>query len=561
MAASFVFTVACGKDAAEPATSASPSAPANTAAPSAPADPLGKFDPPITLRAAFPANANAKYAPGENVDNNEWTQGYANRLGINLKFDFTAGGEQYTTKFNMAVASRDLPEVFVAWRTQYQQLVDSDMLEDLGPALEKYGTPELKDIINGNGGIDRKAASVNGKLYALFGSSDNELAASRIVFLRKDWLDNLGLKEPKTISDVLAIAEAFATKDPNKDGKQTEYGFAFDKTLGGNYGALMSAFGAYPKAWLKDSSGQLVAGEIQPQVKEGLGKLAELYKKGVIDKEFGAKDPTTAHNKDVAAGRNGLFFTNVLSASLTSGVTDALKNDPKAEWAWYHITQDNGELIKYPGGSVPGSLYVVKKGSKNGAEALVKMLNFSYITREGTPEDYKTYYDREIDDGKGGKQIIQAFFHGPFRVANPKSNLVASAAVRKALTSKDASVLTSEQKAYYDRIVAYESVKDPRKDSENWKYYGIFGPGGSLELHEKFFAGKNAVMTNQYYGPTTEAMGKFQPALYKLIEETFTRIIMGAAPLSEFDTFVANWKSQGGDQLTKEVNDWFKAQK
>ena len=37
--------------------------------------------------------------------------------------------------------------------------------------------------------------------------------------------------------------------------------------------------------------------------------------------------------------------------------------------------------------------------------------------------------------------------------------------------------------------------------------------------------------------------------LKKMEEETFAKIIMGKADISEFDTFVENWKSQGGDQI------------
>ena len=43
--------------------------------------------------------------------------------------------------------------------------------------------------------------------------------------------------------------------------------------------------------------------------------------------------------------------------------------------------------------------------------------------------------------------------------------------------------------------------------------------------------------------------------LRKLEDETFLRIIMGAAPLETFDSFVENWKRQGGDQITQEVKD------
>ena len=41
----------------------------------------------------------------------------------------------------------------------------------------------------------------------------------------------------------------------------------------------------------------------------------------------------------------------------------------------------------------------------------------------------------------------------------------------------------------------------------------------------------------------------------KIEEETFAKIIMGKADISEFDTFVENWKNQGGDQILKEINE------
>ncbi len=43
--------------------------------------------------------------------------------------------------------------------------------------------------------------------------------------------------------------------------------------------------------------------------------------------------------------------------------------------------------------------------------------------------------------------------------------------------------------------------------------------------------------------------------LKKMEEETFSKIVMGKADISEFDTFVEHWKSQGGDQMLKEIND------
>ena len=36
-------------------------------------------------------------------------------------------------------------------------------------------------------------------------------------------------------------------------------------------------------------------------------------------------------------------------------------------------------------------------------------------------------------------------------------------------------------------------------------------------------------------------------------DEIFLKIIIGEAPLSAFDTFVEEWKAEGGDEITAEV--------
>jgi hypothetical protein len=45
----------------------------------------------------------------------------------------------------------------------------------------------------------------------------------------------------------------------------------------------------------------------------------------------------------------------------------------------------------------------------------------------------------------------------------------------------------------------------------------------------------------------------------ELTNETYLKIIYGKVPINNLDDYVSKWKSLGGDQLTKEINDWFKS--
>ena len=70
-----------------------------------------------------------------------------------------------------------------------------------------------------------------------------------------------------------------------------------------------------------------------------------------------------------------------------------------------------------------------------------------------------------------------------------------------------------------------------------------------LILNDKYILVYNA------YSGQTETMQAKWANLKKMEEETFAKIIMGKADISEFDTFVENWKNQGGDQILKEINE------
>ncbi|MNR63926.1 hypothetical protein D3C85_1863950 [compost metagenome] len=48
--------------------------------------------------------------------------------------------------------------------------------------------------------------------------------------------------------------------------------------------------------------------------------------------------------------------------------------------------------------------------------------------------------------------------------------------------------------------------------------------------------------------------------LEKLQNEVFVKIILGDS-IETFDKFVDDWKKLGGEQITTEVNDWYKASK
>ncbi len=66
------------------------------------------------------------------------------------------------------------------------------------------------------------------------------------------------------------------------------------------------------------------------------------------------------------------------------------------------------------------------------------------------------------------------------------------------------------------------------------------------------------IVYNELY-VTTPAMITKSGELNKLRDSTFTSMIMGETPISEFDTFVEQWKAQGGDEIAQEANEWYQS--
>jgi putative aldouronate transport system substrate-binding protein len=111
-----------------------------------------------------------------------------------------------------------------------------------------------------------------------------------------------------------------------------------------------------------------------------------------------------------------------------------------------------------------------------------------------------------------------------------------------------------------DQILRYENRTGAYPGmGMDWAYLKIFGP--SQSVYSAFDEGLkvNAIVWNAFTGVPTPTMVTRLSTLDDMRNETFTRIIMGELPISAFDTFVADWKRQGGDDITKEVNDWYKA--
>lgn len=538
---------ACGQGAARETTSTTAGGTAGatqqTAAAEKP-DPFGKYEPAIEITAVRQsAPVTVKYADGESLSNNVWTQAYENELGIKVKYLWDADASQWESKTNIMIASSDLPDVFQASPVQFKQLYNSGMLQDMTKAYEDYASPYTKQIVLESGPDQFESAKIDGKLMAVpFTGLPKE--GLPILYVRSDWLKNLNLPEPGTMDDLLKISQAFAKQDPDGNKKNDTFGLMIDNQFYAQDFLKGFAYGyhAYPNAWIKDSSGKIVYGSTMPEMKTVLLKLQEMYKNGEIDKEFGSKDSTKVF-EDIMASKGGMYFGQFWNPVYPQDTN--VKNDPNTDWKAFPIVSVDDKPAKVVANMGILGYWVVKKDAKN-PEAVVKMLNlFTRIFYENT--DFDTY--RKYVNAEDGSEIWQNALVQAYRGFKNLAGYENINAVLKG--SKQVSELTPEEKGNYDNIQKY--LKD--KDIVGFPWNKIYGENGSMGIIGVYKA-NDAYVLNEFYGAPTPGMTKNQVTLDKLEIETFTKIILGKS-IDEFDKFVDQWNKLGGEEITKEVNDLF----
>ncbi|MFK7694308.1 hypothetical protein [Paenibacillus sp. HJGM_3] len=550
IAATTVFALLAGCSSStttEPNASNAPSPSGAPTGSSAPTSVNGKYDPPIDITTVGQNWSVIKYANGESRTDNAWTKAYSDQLGIRLKYNWVVDSTQYATKLNLSLTSGDLPDFLSVDGVQFKQLLEADLIQDLTEVYKQYAPESYKNMIQQSGPKPMQAATVNGKLMA-FPFTGNGKEATQVVWIRTDWLKKLGLSEPKTMDDLFKIAEAFTTQDPDGNGKNDTFGFALDKDFSyHSFVGFVNSYHAYRNMWIKSSQGSLVYGDVQPEMKNALGKLQDLYKKGLLDKEFPVKD-TAKVNEDLAAGKVGITF---IDTSAAAGVLQKVKdNNPNAEWDAYPLLSIDSQPAKPQVTSTgPIAYWVVKKGYKH-PEAVLKMIDFFIQSYYLTKDEKVTQTYISSLEGVPNYLLTAASSYMPYNNLTTQTNVSSVLEGKKQVAD-----LNPLDRAWYNRIIEFKNG--------NNAYWGInkcFGINGARSIAIKYIE-NNMLMENEFFVASTPVMSEKLATLEKLRDTTFINIITGSAGIDSFDKFVDDWKKTGGDQITKEVNDWYKTLK
>jgi len=512
----------------------------------------GKFDPPVTVTTVRAVDAASMLYDDETMDKNAIYDAYEKDFGIKIKNNWVVDSKEYNNKLKVSIASNDLPDFFKITREDLPQLIESDMVMDLTDVYEKYASEKTKKLLTADSGKQMKSATFDGKLMAI-PRTNSPFNSSQFVWLRKDWLKEMNLPEPKTMQDLLTISQAFATRDSGGKGKV--FGLGLDKDSIGYPSGFLNGYHAYPQQWMKDSSGKLVYGSIQPEMKTALKQLQDLYKAGQIDPEAAVNDNSKVVEL-IANNRLGMLFNQFW---YSAAMQEAVVKDGKVtqEWGVYTIPSVDNEPAMTQVSAGVSEYYVLNKNAKN-PEAVFKLLNqwVEVLTGGQLKEDSPLAV---YANGKALKDVgkVASYEVNPFTVLFQDLYVQGGAEIMKALQTNDTSAIDFSG----DLLNRYNQLKQFQSgDTSVWYQVDIAGEGGAFERMYEYFR-QNRYHYDEFFGAATPTMAERGDLLKTKEQETFTKIITGSASIDEFDKFVADWKKLGGDKITEEVNDWYATMK
>lgn len=482
---------------------------------------------------------NSNLPKGNTYEDNAYTRYLREMLNIQNESVYMEREERYDEYVNILVKDHTLPDVLVVSdRETLRELVENDLVEDLTDVYEACASPRIKEMYDSYGGELLEGGMFDGRLMAIPETVIDH--GPCLLWLRKDWMEELGLAEPKSLEEAFDIIEEFRKNRMGAEPGEEPIGLLCDTSLVGttstNYYVepVFDSFGAFPQRWIMDEQGGVVYGSVTGETKEALGYLNQLYKRGILDTDFALRAQNNLRDI-VVEGKCGAFFG--LWWTPNNPLMDTHDRDGTAEWEPYYLTGDalNGSQ-RFT--TFRDNKYVVVRKAYEHPEIVMKIISvlFDYTRYEAKDADeVNSYFALNVDPTARPLVINVDYYEATYKVTEN---------IRKALAGEiSVNSLSAIEKSYYDACSNY--LEGRNVTAEDWAAYK-----SRISAVGLLIDGNYKPPVRKYLEDTA---GEIPEALKTLEKNTFIQIIMGKKPLNYFDEFVELWYEQGGEELTEQV--------
>lgn len=181
------------------------------------------------------------HALTEDVNEMKWLAEFEKEAGVDV--DWEVIRSDWNTVKSTRFASGDVPDIL------FNATVDSDyttydgLFLDLTPYINETNTPNICAMFREEPETKALCTTMEGRIYGLPKFQGKWPATNGVLFINKQWLDNLGLAVPTTFTELQTVLKAFKENDANGNGDPNDE-IPFDFNCYGDNAFFNSAYSA-----------------------------------------------------------------------------------------------------------------------------------------------------------------------------------------------------------------------------------------------------------------------------------------------------------------------------
>lgn len=234
------------------------------------------------------------------AEENRWTRWLNENGPVDVKFVAVPRSESLA-KFTSMFAAGNAPDLIFEYDTSFRnQLIDQKQLMPLDDLIENHSV-EYKKLIERFPVLKEVSMRPDGNMYE-FGRI-KPLRPNHTLWIRADWLENLGLEVPQTTEELFKVAEAFTKMDPDGNNQHDTIGIGLAHAT---RPVLNNTFQAVD--WYVDSEGELKRAWDQLQAVTEFMK--RLYEAGLTEPDFVVDTNGETRNQLFITGKIGILGVN-----------------------------------------------------------------------------------------------------------------------------------------------------------------------------------------------------------------------------------------------------------
>jgi ABC-type glycerol-3-phosphate transport system substrate-binding protein len=466
----------------------------------------------------------------DDIEDNLYTRYIFEKTGVRLiPVVYPNQLEDFKTKLAVEIASGAQIDL-LKFNSLQQDWLEAGISIRINDILEQYKsiTPNIENNITPEGweGVSKK-----GDIYGFPTRPGLGNPSVSGVFIRKDWLDKVGLPMPKSTDDITKIMQAFTHEDPDGNGKNDTFGMGLKKNFSGiHMGLYLWGVNVYSDEWV---DGKLINQAFSDRARHAYSTYAQWFAEGLIDKE-GIID-THAKSRAIINGKIGLAIET--GGSMLNLQSDMEKNGMSDKFVMVEtpiVSSFDNKTYGFRATENISDAVMITPIAKD-YESIMKLMDFMY-SEEGTKFQEFGLLDREHKVVDGKQEIDVAYsmdnksYLDVFNLGK-SYNHISSEAYTFSYGESDLAkkIIEKTVNDYYNLHTHYLRIIYDYPQNPAWNKYpdyrkGIGSGAAPAGLVSKFYLGEWDPMNDEHWNNFMTEVNKYgMDKLYAEIQDEYEK--------------------------------------